>query len=174
MVQHDNEGRLVNPFAIDPGDGNKVTVWGDLAIIDNGGSSDREGLWNYWDSLVAFFQKMGILGYRCDAAYQVPAPLWERLISSANKREPGTMFYAETLGCQLSQIEALAHVGFDYLFIPQSVENNQPSLLSASVPKRSPIDRFPESQIQIACERVSGNIEAQKEGTLLSAFLKKA
>ncbi len=114
--RHDDSGNLMNPFAIDPGDPGKVTVWGDLAIIDNEHSSDRDGLWKYWDELIAFYQKMGIYGFRCDAAYQVPAPLWKYLISSAKKRFPQTQFYAETLGCQLWQIEALAPVGFDYLF----------------------------------------------------------
>lgn len=114
--RHDESGNLVSPYAIDPGDPGKVTVWGDLAIIENEGSSDKSGLWKYWDTLIAYFQNMGILGFRCDAAYQVPASLWTFLISSAKKRFPQTKFYAETLGCQLWQIEALAPVGFDYLF----------------------------------------------------------
>jgi starch synthase (maltosyl-transferring) len=114
--RHDESGKLVSPYAIDPGDPGKVTVWGDLAIVENEGSSDQNGLWKYWDNLIAFFQKMGILGFRCDAAYQVPASLWKFLISSAKKRNSETRFYAETLGCQLWQIEALAPVGFDYLF----------------------------------------------------------
>ncbi len=114
--RHDESGKLVSPFAIDPGDPGKVTVWGDLAIIENEGSSDKNGLWKYWDNLIEYFQKMGVYGFRCDAAYQVPASLWSFLISIAKKRFPQTKFYAETLGCQLWQIEALAPVGFDYLF----------------------------------------------------------
>ncbi len=112
----DEHGKLVSPFAIDPGNPGNITVWGDLAIIENETSGDKAGLWAYWDSLIAYFQKMGIFGYRCDAAYQVPAPLWSYLISAAKKRFPQTQFYAETLGCQLTQIEALAPVGFDFLF----------------------------------------------------------
>jgi len=114
--RHDESGNLVSPYAIDPGNPGNVTVWGDLAIIENEHTSDRQGLWAYWDSLISYFQKMGILGFRCDAAYQVPAPLWSFLISAAKKRYPQTKFYAETLGCKLSQIEALSTVGFDYLF----------------------------------------------------------
>jgi len=114
--RHDENGKLVSPYAIDPGAPGNITVWGDLAIIENETSSDKKGLWAYWDSLIAYFQKMGILGFRCDAAYQVPAPLWTFLIASAKKRNPETIFYAETLGCKMSQIEALAPVGFDFLF----------------------------------------------------------
>ena len=110
------DGKLMSPYAVDPADASNVTIWGDLAVIDNDESSDKEGLWNYWDKLVEFYQDLGIYGYRCDAAYQVPAPLWLKLISDAKKRYPETTFYAETLGCKMTEIEALAHVGFDYLF----------------------------------------------------------
>ncbi|MBN1307239.1 MAG: hypothetical protein JXA18_04940 [Chitinispirillaceae bacterium] len=114
--RHTAEGKLMNPFAIDPTDATKVTVWGDLASIDNENSSDRVALWAYWDDLVAFFQAKGINGFRCDAAYQVPVGLWEHLISSAKRRDQRATFLAETLGCRLEQIEALAPAGFDYLF----------------------------------------------------------
>ncbi len=114
--KRDEKGGLVSPYAVDPADPSNVTVWGDLAIIDNRFSTDREGLWSYWDQLIAFFQEMGIYGYRCDAAYQVPAELWRFLISKAKKRQSNTRFFAETLGCQVREVEALGDVGFDYLF----------------------------------------------------------
>ncbi|MDR2728882.1 MAG: hypothetical protein LBB56_07095 [Chitinispirillales bacterium] len=114
--KHEKDGKLSSPFAVDPANPSNVTVWGDLATIDNKFSADKKNLWAYWDTLVAYFQNMGILGYRCDAAYQVPAELWEFLISSAKKRNAGTKFYAETLGCQVCEIEALGRAGFDYLF----------------------------------------------------------
>lgn len=114
--KYDANGRVMNPFAIDPANPSNVTVWGDLAVIDNENSSRRDELWKYWDELIAYYQKLGIHGFRCDAAYQVPAPLWNYLIPAAKKRDGSTVFYAETLGCTLAQIEALADVGFDYLF----------------------------------------------------------
>ena len=114
--KRDPSGAVSSPFAIDPGDPGKVTVWGDLASIDNEHSSDRENLWKFWDSVVAFYQNKGIPGFRCDAAYQVPSPLWKWLIARAKKRSNGTVFYAETLGCRLDQVEALRDCGFDYLF----------------------------------------------------------
>jgi len=48
----------------------------------------KKGLWDYWNKLVQYFQEMGILGFRCDAAYQVPADLWKFLISAAKKTPP--------------------------------------------------------------------------------------
>jgi starch synthase (maltosyl-transferring) len=114
--KHDGSGNVASPFAVDPDDPGMVTVWGDLASIDNENSRDRENLWHYWDSLIAFYQKMGIMGFRCDAAYQVPPRLWKWLIDRAKKRYPGSFFLAETLGCRLDQVEALDGSGFDYLF----------------------------------------------------------
>ena len=114
--KRDDKGRLVSPHAVDPADSNNVTVWGDLAEIDNLESKDRKGLWDYWDKLVLYFQEMGIRGFRCDAAYQVPAGLWKFLISAAKKRYPRTVFLAETLGCTMDEIGALKGTGFDYLF----------------------------------------------------------
>jgi starch synthase (maltosyl-transferring) len=114
--RHDPSGAVSCPFAIDPGDPGKVTVWGDLASIDNDGSGDRENLWKFWDTVVAYYQGMGIHGFRCDAAYQVPSSLWKWLIARAKSRSNGLVFYAETLGCRLDQVEALRGSGFDYLF----------------------------------------------------------
>jgi starch synthase (maltosyl-transferring) len=114
--KRDPSGAFSSPFAIDPGDPGKVTVWGDLASIDNEHSSGRENLWKFWDGLVAFYQKMGIQGFRCDAAYQVPSSLWKWLIARAKSRVADTAFYAETLGCRLDQVEALRECGFDFLF----------------------------------------------------------
>ena len=112
----DDQGKLVCPRAIDPANAANVTIWGDLAEIDNRNSPDRKGLWDYWDKLIAFFQEMGIVGFRCDAAYQVPADLWTFLISAAKKRFPRTLFLAETLGCRLEEIDQLQGTGFDYLY----------------------------------------------------------
>ena len=42
---------------------------------------------------------VGFGGFRCDAAYKVPAALWARLIARARAARPGVLFVAETLGC---------------------------------------------------------------------------
>lgn len=105
-------GNLVHPFALD--ENNNKIVWGDLATIDN--NINRNNLWDYWDSLIEFFQNLGINGFRCDAAYQVSADLWYYLISNAKYRNGSTTFLAETLGCLQDQINALYKCGFDYLF----------------------------------------------------------
>ena len=72
----DEQGELVSPSVTDPDDPTNVTVWGDLAEIDNEGSADREGLWGFWAQLVRDSIELGFRGFRCDAAYMVPAALW--------------------------------------------------------------------------------------------------
>ncbi len=110
------EWRVANPSAIDPGDARKVTIWGDLAEIDNDDSPDRQNLWHYWEDLVDFYLDLGVDGFRGDAAYKLPADLWHQLIVHAKKRSNDAMFFAETLGCWLPQIQALAPTGFDFIF----------------------------------------------------------
>lgn len=114
--QHDANGEVVHPFAIDPADSRKVTVWGDLAEIDNENSAEKEALWQYWSSLVAWAQDLGFVGFRCDAAYKVPAALWSRLIGEAKGRDSRCRFFAETLGCRLEEVRSLQQAGMDYLF----------------------------------------------------------
>jgi starch synthase (maltosyl-transferring) len=114
--RHESDGKLYNPRVVDPSDSNNVTIWRDLAEIDNNCSVDKEDLWIYWDNLVAFLQEIGFAGFRCDAAYMVCAPLWNRIIRHAKKRDDKVIFLAETLGCSIGEVNALRDAHFDYLF----------------------------------------------------------
>jgi starch synthase (maltosyl-transferring) len=113
---HSEHGEIVSPFARDPDDPKKVTVWGDLAEIDNEGSSDREGLWAYWAELVKRYLRLGFKGFRCDAAYKIPASLWRFLVEEAASIDPEAMFFAETLGCTEEEALALHDAGLHYFF----------------------------------------------------------
>ncbi len=110
----DSDGRVVNP-SVWEGD-RCVTVWGDLAEIDNAHSSDRENLWRYWEDLTLFYREIGFEGFRCDAAYQVTDALWKELIGRVKGPYPDTLFFAETLGCVIEDVVKLARAGFDYTF----------------------------------------------------------
>jgi starch synthase (maltosyl-transferring) len=164
--KHDEQGRLISPHAIDPANADKVTVWGDLAEIDNHDSKEKKSLWDYWDKLILHFQEMGILGFRCDAAYQVPADLWKHLISRAKKRYTRTVFLAETLGCTMEQIAQLKGTGFDYLYNSSKYwEFDKPWCLEQHEgnKKIAPSISFPESHdtLRLAGEK-PGTIEVQK------------
>src|SRR5690606_16198673 len=94
----DASGEVVSPSVTDPDDPSNMTVWGDLAEIDNEGSPDRAALWDYWAELVRDSLELGFGGFRCDAAYKVPAALWRHLIEVAKEVDPEAQFFAETLG----------------------------------------------------------------------------
>ncbi|MGL5721369.1 MAG: alpha-amylase family glycosyl hydrolase [Brevinema sp.] len=109
----DAQGNLQSPGAWESG---RWVEWGDLAQIDNVSSQDKEELWAYWEQLLLYYIDLGFDAFRGDAAYQIPSELWQRLIVSAKKRNPNTLFLAESLGCTPAQSIALVDVGFDYLF----------------------------------------------------------
>ncbi len=120
VVQHpdwyvrDNQGQVQNPYAVDPDDPSKKTVWGDLAEIDNRDSPDRERLWDFWGRLVDRYLDLGFQGFRCDAAYKVPVELWRFLINRALRVNPQAVFWAENLGCTLEETRALGEAGFHF------------------------------------------------------------
>lgn len=111
--RRDEAGALVRPGAKD---GKRRVVWGDLAEVDNAASPDREALWAYWRRLALFYVELGVRGFRCDAAYQVPVDLWRHLISAVKTGHPGVLFFAETLGCTPKETLATAAAGFDFVF----------------------------------------------------------
>jgi starch synthase (maltosyl-transferring) len=112
----DEGGEVVSPYVRDPDDPKKITVWGDLAEVDNENSCDRESLWAFWEQLVRDSLELGFRGFRCDAAYKVPAELWRRLIDEAKRVDPDVQFFAETLGAPKREVLALKQAGFDYFF----------------------------------------------------------
>ncbi len=107
-------GRVVNPFCIET-DGTKV-VWYDLAQFDHLHSADQAGLERYFQRIIDHLIGLGFRGFRCDAAYQVPGDLWQRLITQTRQSHPEVFFIAETLGCSPEQTLATAQAGFDAIF----------------------------------------------------------
>ncbi len=97
-------------------EGNRQVVWGDLVEVDNAGSPDRENLWQYWLRLIEYYASLGFSAFRCDAAYKVPIDLWQFLFSQSKKSHPGTLFFAESLGCPIADTVRLARSGFDFIF----------------------------------------------------------
>ncbi len=171
--KRDKKGKVVSPFAVDPDDPSNITVWGDLATINNAHSREKEALWGYWDDLVGFFQDKGIEGFRCDAAYQVPAGLWKRLIKNAKKRSSEALFAAETLGCTPEETLALKGSGFDYLFNSSKYWNfDKPWCIEQheTFQKVAPSIAFPESHDtpRLAAEE-PGTLPMQKNRYVLAA-----
>ncbi len=112
----DAQGKVQSPSAIDPADARRVTVWGDLAELDHAGSPDAEGLRAHWCARVERWLDLGFEGFRCDAAYKVPAATWSSLLATARRRNPHVLFVAETLGAPLEAVRALRDSGLPYHF----------------------------------------------------------
>jgi starch synthase (maltosyl-transferring) len=109
-------GGLRSPSAIDPADATKVTVWGDLAELEYRGDAAEAEIVGYFTDVIRHYVRLGFRGFRCDAAYKVPARVWRALIAAGRAAAPDVVFCAENLGARLEQVMALAEVGFDYLF----------------------------------------------------------
>ncbi len=170
-------GKIVNPSAVDPADTRRVTVWGDLAEVDNEQSPDLDSLWDYWRKLVRFSIELGFKGFRCDAAYKVPAVLWRLLVDEAREMDPDIKFFAETLGCEFNQVMAMKPSGLDYLFNSSKYWNfDQPWALEQH--KRfgiiAPSISFPESHdTPRLMSDTGGNEAVQRQRYMLAAVFSK-
>ena len=109
-------GEPVSPSAADPEGRGEATVWGDLAELDYAPRLERAPMIEYWQALVRHYAGLGFRGFRCDAAYKVPADVWRAIAAEAKAVNPRVTFAAETLGCRPDEVLALADCGFDYLF----------------------------------------------------------
>ncbi len=114
--RRDPSGAIVSPSAVDPDDATKVTVWGDLAELDYRTRPERAALVGYFSAVARYYAELGIRGFRCDAAYQVPGDVWSEIIAAVRAVAPDAYFAAETLGCTLEQVVQLSGAGFDALF----------------------------------------------------------
>jgi starch synthase (maltosyl-transferring) len=113
---HEPDGSLASPFAVDPTDTSKRTVWADLAEIDYGDRPERAEIVEYFSEVVRHYVKLGFGGFRCDAAYKVPKDVWRALIAAGREEQDDVLFIAENLGSLLEETLALRGSGFDYLF----------------------------------------------------------
>jgi starch synthase (maltosyl-transferring) len=114
--RRDTDGSLYSPRVVDPDDESKVTVWGDLCELDYERPRARAELIAYWSDYIRHYLGLGFTAFRCDAAYKVSAEIWQALIAAARNAKPESRFFAETLGCPVPEIAALADAGFDYIF----------------------------------------------------------
>jgi starch synthase (maltosyl-transferring) len=112
---HEKDGSIAHPYAVDPGDTKHTkTVWVDLAEIDFTDRPARQEIIDYFTEVVAYYVKLGVRAYRCDAAYKVPGEVWRKLFDTICQTDKDVVFIAENLGALLEQVEQLHDAGFDY------------------------------------------------------------
>ena len=104
---HEPDGSLASPYAVDPTDTSKRTVWADLAEIDYHDRPARAAIVDYFADVVRHYIRIGFHGFRCDAAYKVPKEVWRALISAGRRESDDVLFAAENLGSLLEETLAL-------------------------------------------------------------------
>jgi len=166
-----SKGRVAHPFCNENG---KKIVWKDLARFDHKHTRDEEGLFRFFSDVVQFLIALGFKGFRCDAAYQVPKKVWEKLIHETKQRYPDVLFFAETLGCQPDQTRETGSAGFDYIFNSSKWWDFKSHWLMkqyALTRDVAPSIGFPESHDTVRlCEEFDGNIAGLKQRYLFSAL----
>jgi starch synthase (maltosyl-transferring) len=169
--QWDRKGKVAHPFAKENG---KKVVWGDLAKFDHRHTRDKEGLYHFLFKVVQYLVDLGFHGFRCDAAYQLPGSLWERLIRETKRRYPDTLFFAETLGCSPDETRKTARAGFDYIFNSSKYwDFSSPWLMEQYNLTRetAPSVSFAESHdTPRLFDELHGNIDGMKQRYVLSAL----
>jgi len=162
-------GKVQHPYAVENGE---RVYWYDLAQFDH--KQESEGLFKYIMSVVEHLIALGIDGFRCDAAYQIPKRLWARLISETRRRHPTVVFAAETLGCTADQTRDTATAGFDFIFNSSKWWDFRSTWLLEQynlTREIAPSIGFPESHDTNRMHtEVGGNIDAIKQ-KLLFTFL---
>ena len=88
-------------------------TWEDLSELDY----EHVGLWRYMADVFLFWCRQGVDGFRCDAGYMIPHPVWEYIVAKGRLEYPDTIFLLEGLGGKLQVVEhLLAHSGLDWAY----------------------------------------------------------
>lgn len=69
-------------------------VWADLCKLD----FSRSDLWVHLASIFLHWCEHGVDGFRCDAGYMIPEPVWEYIVAKVRQQYPDTIFFLEGLG----------------------------------------------------------------------------
>ncbi len=168
--RHKN-GKVVHPSCRTD---KKLVVWEDLAQFEHRNGSDHNGLYQYLSQVVQFLVDLGVDGFRCDAAYQVPDEFWRRLIGETRSRRGDVVFLAETLGCSPLETARTAEAGFEYIFNSSKWwDFSSPWLIDQYnfTRERAKSVSFPESHdTPRLAQELDGHMDGLKQRCLFSAF----
>ena len=78
-------------------------TWEDLSELNY----EQKELWKYIADVFLFWCREGVDGFRCDAGYMVPVPVWRYIVAKVRREFPDTIFFLEGLGGPLQTVEAL-------------------------------------------------------------------
>ncbi len=96
----DEKGRFASPGAW----GN---IWADLVELD----PNFTRLWEHFAEAFLTWCRRGVDGFRCDAGYKVPLPVWQYIEARVRQEFPDTLFLLEGLGGPWAATETLLTEG---------------------------------------------------------------
>ncbi|MHB1306239.1 MAG: amylo-alpha-1,6-glucosidase [Limisphaerales bacterium] len=96
----DSTGHFVSPGAWG-------TTWEDLVELNH----EHAELRRHLAEVLLEWCRRGVDGFRCDAGYKVPVPVWEYLVARVRQEFPDTVFLLEGLGGAWEATEALLTLG---------------------------------------------------------------
>jgi glycosidase len=94
-------------------------------VSRTGHYSPRPRTWDAMNQVLAYWQRRGVDGFRCDFAHYVPAEAWAFLIGRARQRDPAVYFLAEAYpyegsGDPVTEVRQLTEAGFDAVYHHES------------------------------------------------------
>jgi glycosidase len=84
--------------------------------------ADVPGTWRTMDEVLAYWQALGVDGFRCDMAHMVPLEFWRWAVKRCRARAPGVLFYAEAYNDDPAKLtdghvlDELLAAGFDAVY----------------------------------------------------------
>ncbi|MCE9615763.1 MAG: glycogen debranching enzyme N-terminal domain-containing protein [Lentisphaerae bacterium] len=81
-------------------------TWEDLSKLD----FQHRGLWTYMAEVFLHWCRQGVDGFRCDAGYMIPGPVWEYIVAEVRAQFPDTVFLLEGLGGPAVTVDGLLTV----------------------------------------------------------------
>lgn len=88
-------------------------VWADLVKLNY----DHRALWREMADVFLFWCRQGVDGFRCDAGYFIPAPVWAYITAKVREEFPDTVFLLEGLGGPIPvMLELLNKSGLNWAY----------------------------------------------------------
>ncbi len=100
------------------------TTWEDLIKLDY----NHHELWNYMADMFLSWCRTGVDGFRCDAGYKIPVPVWQYIVAKVRLEFPDTLFLLEGLGGYVHTTRELmttANINWAYSELFQNYDRNQ-------------------------------------------------
>ena len=113
LQSHHPEWFARNPDGSFQSPGAWGVIWADLCKLD----FSQRALWKRLAEVFLHWCRHGVDGFRCDAGYMVPPPVWEYIIARVRNEFPATIFFLEGLGGgQDATTRLLEDAGMDWAY----------------------------------------------------------